>query len=85
MEQDDAELIHTDVTEDQSAALMESDAPRQEEPENLTNPSTLKDTVTFPLVSVSLVCLSVFSASFKPWFGFGFSVLQREEHSVSFT
>lgn len=66
MEQDDAELIHTDVTEDQSAALMESDAPRQEEPETLTNPSTLKDTVTFPLVSVSLVCLSVFSASFKP-------------------
>ncbi|XP_053495289.1 DPY30 domain containing 2 isoform X2 [Ictalurus furcatus] len=67
MLQDDAELIHTDVTEDQSAALMESDAPGQEEPETLTNPSTLKDTVTFPLVSVSLVCLSVFSASFKPW------------------
>ncbi|XP_017339127.1 DPY30 domain containing 2 isoform X1 [Ictalurus punctatus] len=44
MLQDDAELIHTDVTEDQSAALMESDAPRQEEPETLTNPSTLKDT-----------------------------------------
>ncbi|XP_053495291.1 DPY30 domain containing 2 isoform X4 [Ictalurus furcatus] len=44
MLQDDAELIHTDVTEDQSAALMESDAPGQEEPETLTNPSTLKDT-----------------------------------------
>ncbi|KAF4084782.1 hypothetical protein AMELA_G00109850 [Ameiurus melas] len=85
MLQDDAELIHTDVTEDQSAALMESDAPRQEEPETLTNPSTLKHTVTFPLVSVSLVCFSVFSTSFKPWFGFGFLVLQREEHFGCFT
>lgn len=50
-EQDDAELTHTEVAEDQSAALIESDAPRQEVPEIPTDPSALKDTVTFTLVS----------------------------------
>lgn len=55
LKQDDAQITHADMDEDQSGELMESDAPGQEEPETLTNPSTLKDTVTFLLVSVSLV------------------------------
>lgn len=49
-ELDDPELTHTDVAEDQSEAVEESDAPRQKEPETLTDPSTLKNTVTSPVV-----------------------------------